>query len=319
MLSETLPELPETDTVRMQNLFRGISRVMLSLARQTQSHIGSLRFNDDGSTTLSNRPILCTNTILESEGAPRTVNRTYTTLGSFIDDMIQFRDEAFRAQPNAVHDEEDCRLQMLHMVLLRLLKHHFIDSQSEGPFVLQFTDFHPSNIFVDDQWNIVALIDFEFTCALPPSMMTVPYWLKVDAIDEVCKHMHAFRIMHNAFLDHLREEEGRTGSTISLAQSIQEAWDTDSCWFYRCLTSVNGMPCCLEDHIYKKFGVDLSVDEERSWAKTMSAFWSLDSEKDVMQKVRDKAEYDKQMELHFRTFLNTTDDSDALDVTSAAV
>lgn len=40
-------------------------------------------------------------------------------------------------------------------------------------------------------------------------------------------------------------------------------------------------------------------------AKTMSAFWSLDSEKDVMQKLRDMAEYDKHMELHFRKGQNT--------------
>lgn len=80
------------------------------------------------SITLANRPIFCTNSILESEGAPRTVNRTHATSGSFIDYMIRFREEAFRAQPNAVNDEDDCHLQMLHMVLLRLLKHHFPSS-----------------------------------------------------------------------------------------------------------------------------------------------------------------------------------------------
>jgi hypothetical protein len=52
MLSDTLKDFRETDQNRMQNLCRGISRVMLSLASKAQSRIGSLRFNDDGSTTL---------------------------------------------------------------------------------------------------------------------------------------------------------------------------------------------------------------------------------------------------------------------------
>jgi hypothetical protein len=80
---------------------------MLSLAKKQQSCIGSLRFNDDGSITLTDRPLLCTSSILESEGAPKILNRTYKTAGHFIDDMLKFREEAFSAQSNAVNDEED--------------------------------------------------------------------------------------------------------------------------------------------------------------------------------------------------------------------
>lgn len=36
MLSDTLKEFRETDSERMQNLFRGISRMMLSLATKAQ-------------------------------------------------------------------------------------------------------------------------------------------------------------------------------------------------------------------------------------------------------------------------------------------
>lgn len=86
--------------------------------------------------------------------------------------MLKFREEAFSAQPNAVNDEEDCHLQTLHITMLRLLNNQIFDSHSEGPFVLQLTDLHSSNIFVDDDWNIVAIIDLEFTCALPPDMET---------------------------------------------------------------------------------------------------------------------------------------------------
>lgn len=303
MLSDTLKDFRESDPNRMQNLCRGISQIMLSLASKAQSHIGSLRFNDDGSTTLANRPLFCANSILESEGAPRTVNRTYTTSGSFIDDMLQFRERAFRAQPNAVNDEEDCRLQMLHMVLLRLLKPQFVDCHSKGPFVLQFTDFHASNIFVDDEWNIVALIDLEFICALPPSMMDVPYWLLVDAIDEIRDDIPAFRKMHESFMDIFRDEERsfKHEHETQLASSIQGSWTTYSYWYYLCLTSINGMACCVEDHLYEKFDFKPSLDEETCWARSMSSFWSFDSKTVVEQKLRDKAKYNEDMARHFNT------------------
>lgn len=301
MLSQSLKDFRETDTNRMQNLFRGISRIMLSLASKAQPCIGSLRFNDDGSITLANRPLFCANSILESEGAPRTVKKTYKTSGGFIDDMLKFREEAFRAQPNAVNDEEDCYLQMLHMILLRLLKPQFVDCHSEGPFVLQFTDFHASNIFVDDQWNITALIDLEFVCALPPGMMSVPHWLLVDAIDEINDHIDAFGRMHEAFMDEFRDEEIRFGHEhrIKLASSIQESWKTYSYWFFLCLTSINGMAYCLEDHLYEKFHFRPSCDEERHWAKLMSTFWSSDSKTFVEQKIRDKVKYDEDIARHF--------------------
>lgn len=300
MLSHTLKDFRETDPKRMRNLCRGISRIMLSLASKPQPCIGSLRFDDDGSTKLATRPLFCAHSILESEGAPRALNGTYTNHLSFIKDMLRFREEAFAAQPNAVNDEEDCYLQMLHMMLLRRLRPHFA-RHSDGPFVLQFTDFHASNILVDDEWNIVALIDLEYVCALPPGMMAVPHWLLVDAIDEVIDHIDEFKKIHETFMDVFRDEERRTSRDreTRLALSIQDSWTTYASWFYECLTSINGIACCLEDHIYQKFHFNPSRIEERCLSRSMSLRWSPDPANFVQQKLRDKANYNEDMARHF--------------------
>lgn len=235
MLSQTLKKFRDADPDRLQNLLRGISRIMISLASKAQSRIGSLRFSDDGSIELGNRPLFCANTILESEGAPKVVNRTYATEGHFIDDMLRFREESFRAQPNAVNDEEDCRLQMFHMVLLRRMKAHFADRHYQGPFVLQFTDFHASNIFVDDEWNIVSLIDLEFVCALPPSMLSAPYWLTVDAMDEISDRIDAYGRLHQLFTSTLRryQQRLRHEHNVDLALAVESAWETYAYWLDR--------------------------------------------------------------------------------------
>jgi hypothetical protein len=301
MLSDTLQEFRATDPIRMQNLCRGISRIMLSLASKRLPRIGSLRFNDDGSTTLTNRPLFCTHSILESEGAPRALSGTYTTSASFVNDMLRFREEAFCAEPNAVNDKEDCYLQMLHLTLLRRLKPHFV-RHSDEPFVLQFTDFHASTIFVDDDWNIVALIDLEFVCALPPSMMSMPHWLSVDAIDDVCVDIDGFHKIHDTFMEIFRKQERSMDheNVIRLSPSIQEALETYSCWYYQALTSINGVACSLEDHIYEKFQFRPSLAEERLLVRRMSLRWSSDPKAFVERKLRDKAKYNADVASHFR-------------------
>jgi hypothetical protein len=153
---------------------------------------------------------------------------------------------------------------MLHMTMLRLLKSQFVDYHSEGPFVLQLTDLHSSNILVDDDWNIMAIIDLEFMCALPPRMINVPYWLTMDNIDDIIENMDAYNKMHKTFLDVLQSEEQGASleNGVQLASAIQDSWTSYSSWFYRSLTSVNGMTHCLEDHLYEKFNFSISREEE---------------------------------------------------------
>jgi hypothetical protein len=158
-----------------------------------------------------------------------------------------------------------------------------VDSHSEGPFVLQLTDLHSSNIFVDDDWNIVAIIDLEFMCALPPRMINVPYWLSVDNIDDIAENMDAYNKMHKTFLDVLQSEE-QTASLdkhVQIASTIQESWTSYSSWFYLSLTSIDGMAYCVEAHLYEKFGLSISKEEEDQWMRLMSSFWPTDSKQFV--------------------------------------
>ena len=94
--------------------------MMLSLARQPQSQIGSLRFNENGSTSLANRPLLCADAVLESEGVPK-MEDLYSSTGQLLQALQNFRAASFEYQPNAAYSEDDCRLQMSYMILRRSL------------------------------------------------------------------------------------------------------------------------------------------------------------------------------------------------------
>ncbi len=87
MLSQTF-DAHRGDKARRQRLFKGIAQIMLSLPRVPQTRIGSFQFHDDGTITLTNRPLSCSMMILENEGAPRTIPRgeTYSCTDAFVSD-----------------------------------------------------------------------------------------------------------------------------------------------------------------------------------------------------------------------------------------
>ena len=198
------------DPFRRQKLFRRMSRMMLSLANIPQPRIGSFQFHADGTITLTNRPLSCSAIILENEGALRSIqrNETYTCTEPFVADMLTLHENSFLSNPNAAFDAEDCRAHMAAGALLRMLSHHYVErKRRNGPFYLQFTDLHESNIFVDEQWNITCLMDLEWVCALPAEMLSVPYWLTGHGIDEIVDdNLHEFEEVRREFMKIFREK-----------------------------------------------------------------------------------------------------------------
>ncbi|KAI0467909.1 hypothetical protein F4859DRAFT_219128 [Xylaria cf. heliscus] len=297
MLSDTF-DIHREHKAHRQRLFRGISRIMLSLARIPQPHIGSFRLNVDGTVTLTNRPLSCSMMILENDGATRTIKRddTFSCTDAFVSDMLTFHDHRFLSQPNAVFDEQDCRGQMAVKALLRVLSHNFITKERrQGPFLLQLTDFHASNILVDKHWNVTGLIDLEWICALPSEMLGVPYWLTGCAIDGIeGPSLDNFDLVRREFMILFEEEEKvmqiqACTDNITPSTIMREMWDSKGVWFWHCLASVNAMYFLLETHLLPPRSLTLEAE------RIMSRFWIRNSEEVVQKKLSDKQAYDDEL------------------------
>ncbi|KAK3693277.1 hypothetical protein B0T22DRAFT_476134 [Podospora appendiculata] len=243
------------DPARQHRLFQGMSKILFSLARLPQQRIGAFQFNNDGIITLSNRPLSCSIVLLENDGAPRTmeVNDTYTCTDAFASDTLTFHDNRFLSQPNAIYTEDDCRAQMAVKTLLRAFAHRHIKREYRcGPFLLQLTDFHASNMFVDDEWNITCLVDLEWLCALPPEMLSVPHRLTGCCVDEIEGELYdEFNKVREHFMRVFREQESRTKAEheITISKLMQDMWDSKGVWFWYCLSSVNAMYMLLDSHL----------------------------------------------------------------------
>ncbi|KAK4044666.1 hypothetical protein C8A01DRAFT_42574 [Parachaetomium inaequale] len=260
------------DQARRRTLFRGMARVILSLARVPQFRIGSFRFCTDGTVTLTNRPLPCCVAILENDGAPRTMpqDETYACTEPFVADMLALHDGGFLANRNA----------MAARALLRTLSHRYL------------TDLHASNIFVDDDWNLTCLIDLEWVCSLPAEMLAVPYWLMGRGIDElVGDDLREFNEVHREFIDALEEEAATApGRNSALAHIIRESWESGAVWFWRSLTSVDAIFSLAEDHISPGY-CSLSSKVEEVFAQ----YWCQGSAEVVRRKVADHEEYVKDL------------------------
>ncbi|KAF2971928.1 hypothetical protein GQX73_g1641 [Xylaria multiplex] len=260
------------------------------------ARIGSFQLNDNGTVTLTNRPLTCSMMILENDGATRTMptNHTINCTDAFVSDMLTFHDHRFLSQPNAVNDESDCRTQMAVKTLLRVVAHNYIKRElRNGPFLLQHTDLHASNILVDKDWNVTGLIDLEWICALPAEKLAVPYWLTGCAIDDIeGEKLDKFDLVRQEFMHIFKEEEqvtkmkAKASHKISLSKIMHDMWDSKGVWFWYCLSSVNAMYFLLEPHLLPP--KSLSLEAER----VMSRFWSRESEDIVRKKLADKKAYD---------------------------
>ena len=299
MLATTWNEKRD-DPIRRQRLFRGMARAILSLARIPQPRIGSFQFQDDGTVSLTNRPLTSTIVLLENDGAPRTIQRdeTYTCIESYVSDLLTFHDSSFLSNPNAVFTEKICKGEMAVKTILKALSYRYIRRESRaGPFLLQFTDLHIGNIFVDDDWNVTCFIDLEWVCALPAEQLAVPYWLTNRGIDQLVEeHLAVFDGIRKEFMLAFEEEEKATSACqdAPLARIMREMWESGGVWFWFSVDSINAAYSLGFKHLMPRF-----TNKPPLVRETMSEFWCEGSSEMVARKMADYETYDAKLRMAF--------------------
>lgn len=165
-----------------------------------------------------------------------------------------------------------------------------------GPFFLTLTDIHPSNIFVDDEWNVQCFIDLECSCSQPLEMIHPPYWLSNQAIDMI--DMKDYEILHKEFMTALEVEETALPSPPFLYPAMQQGWDNGTFWFSLALHSPTALFKVFYDYIQPKFSKADSGDPD-FWVVT-APYWTFNALKFIDQKVNDKKQCDIALQEEFK-------------------
>lgn len=101
-------------------------------------------------------------------------------------DTLLYYDSRLRNQPNAINDLANYIYQTSSLTAMRAIFPLFYHQDfCRGPFIFTLTDLHPSNILVDEDWNITSLIDLGWGCSLPIKMIQPPHWFTSMAVDRI--------------------------------------------------------------------------------------------------------------------------------------
>lgn len=298
MLSGTWDEHRHQQDKRT-NLFKGLSCIMLSLSRTPLPRIGSWTLDTNGVLRLSNRPLTLRLHQLENGGIPTNISRslTYSTADAYYLDLLSCHDCRIRCQPNSINDADDGRDQMARLTMMRALLPHFSNRDlRDGPFFYRFTDLHPSNIFVDSEWNVKFVIDLEWACSLPAETLRPPYWLTGRSVDELTgENLETFRDVYEEFVD-IFEEEEKLFPPINNDYSyrtnlMRNGWQVGNFWYFHALDSPKGLFNLFRQHVYPIFAHSDRVTSD--FPRVVSDFWAPDVEDVIVAKLRDKEEYDR--------------------------
>ena len=187
---------------------------------------------------------------------------------------------------------------MAAKVMLRAVAHRYIrQDQRNGPFFLQLSDLHASNIFVDKDWNVTCFIDLEWMCALPVENLSMPYWVTGCAIDEILnERLLEFNKTWEEFINIFEEEERKfvTEHSCSLAQIMRKIWELGGTWFWHSIMSINAMYPLFTYHVCRKFWRPLFKEEG-----LLSGFWSENAAKVVKTKLKEYNIYETTLKQMF--------------------
>ena len=299
MLSESWDKLRH-DQKRRSNLFRGLSQIILSLARIPFDLIGSLTIDNHGIIRHIHRPLTLRLHHLENESVPTHINRefTYSTSDSYFMDLLSCHDYRLRYAPNSVRDKADGEAQLATLTMMRALLPHFsCQDYRRGPFIMTLTDLHQSNLFVDNDWNIKSLVDLEWTCSLPVEMLHPPYWLTNRGVDQLYKgaHLDAFSVIHAEFMTVFEEEERANplagNKVFNLTDIMRQGWTLGRFWYFHALETPKGLYNIFLEHIQPRFSKldDAGMVE---FERIISPYWTPDIQAFLDGKLRDKEIYE---------------------------
>lgn len=112
-----------TDVNLWTNLYRDLSRIFLDLAKIPLPKIGSFVIDNNGFLRLANRPLFLGVHELENERIPIDIprDRIYSTVDSYVGDVLSVHDSRLENQPNAINDLMDYAYQSGALTAMRAI------------------------------------------------------------------------------------------------------------------------------------------------------------------------------------------------------
>ncbi|QPC60838.1 hypothetical protein HYE67_003069 [Fusarium culmorum] len=250
----------EEDTLR--KLYHKIAVILSQLSRPTSTRIGSLIEGSNGQLSVAGRPITQNmNSMIQLANIPKAVlpepHQTYESADGWYTASAEMHMAQLLFQHNdLVRSENDCRNKYVARFLFHYLAKQgqlssfgFSDDdwsaqsrvskftcampkESDG-FRLWCDDLRPVNLLVNQEDDIIAAIDWEFTYVAPMQFsLDPPWWLLLEALEMWSQGIDDWADLYNERLttwllamEDTENDETRT-SPFKLSDYIRESWSS---------------------------------------------------------------------------------------------
>ncbi|EGX95148.1 Protein kinase-like domain [Cordyceps militaris CM01] len=239
---------PNINPAKLEKLYRQVADILLQLSRLQFPAIGAFEETDDCTWEVTQRPLsMFMNELIRLGSFPRAKlpESTFQASPDYFERLAQLHLDHLTYQRNdAVESEEDGKRKFIARHLFyNLAREKTLSSamHSSGPFRLWCDDLRPSNILLDEDLQIVAVVDLEFSYAAPVEFsFAPPWWLILEqpeywpyGLDDWEK---IFQRRLPTFLKAMAASEdaaiasGMLCEDQRLSQHMRESWDNGDFW-----------------------------------------------------------------------------------------
>ncbi|KAL2015532.1 hypothetical protein VTK56DRAFT_5329 [Thermocarpiscus australiensis] len=149
---------------------------------------------------------------------------TLSTAKEFVDGLLRLADNKLEKEPDQGMDEDEPAsiLYAAHH-FERFVQDEWLDlSANEGPFVLMHGDMENTigNLLFDENYNLVGVVDWEWSRVIPAQMMVPPVWLNAAPLDFVL----LIQEFYNKQVGYLRAAVQEREKALGLEPRLSTEW-----------------------------------------------------------------------------------------------
>lgn len=239
---------PHIEDTKLEFFYSKVADILLELSKPSFDKIGSLTGNAT-SWSIDDRPLTMNmNELVQLGNFPRSKlpSSTFDTASSYYQTLAETHFMHRATQRNdAVESEKDgFRKYVARRLFCKLASASRLgdsNTSDSGPFKLFCDDLRPTNILLDENMKIVAVIDWEFTyAALAEFTYSPPWWLLLEMPEEwprgIADWIATYQPRLETFFRVLkaREDAAICSGTLTEAQRLsgrmREGWENGEFW-----------------------------------------------------------------------------------------
>ncbi|EEU37264.1 uncharacterized protein NECHADRAFT_37089 [Fusarium vanettenii 77-13-4] len=237
---------PSIDNSILDKIYRQIASYLLQLSHLTFTRIGAIS-KDNSTWSVNKRPLTYNmNELATVAGYPDDLFPTsaFDCASDYLKSVAHEHVAHLRTQRNLADDSEIARARFIaRHRFVQLIPRYCIDD--DGPFIPFCDDLRPSNMLVDPEtFQITAVLDFEFTNAMPAQFTYDPPWWLLLSGPEVWLDRGSIEEFRNLYEPRMKQflqalelvEEtsvpgGQKLTEPRLSARMLESWRSGRFWF----------------------------------------------------------------------------------------